>query len=69
MSEIPKLINNDKVIDALSKASGLGKEQIIKQLKWGEGPTLEVIESTGQWRGMTSEPFKSYVSEAVISDL
>lgn len=43
-NQIPNLAFNDHIIDQIMKYTDLTKAEIIEHLKWGQGPTIEIIQ-------------------------
>ena len=43
-NQIPNLAYNDYIISALEKYGDLSSEQIKEHLKWGNGPTIEIVQ-------------------------
>ena len=64
-NDLPKISNNDKVINKIHEITDAPKETIKEALKWGKGPTIQIqqlggegeTEKLGSYRGHLSDEF------------
>lgn len=78
-NQLPKLRNNSKIISAIQKYTNLTEAEIKKQLQWGEGPVIKVVqldyfcstctvETEGAFKG-TSDPNSIYLDIDLVNDM
>ena len=69
--ELPKLVENKNVINALKEWTTLSQEQIIEDFSWGSGPKINVKSLPGAWGSFNYQvdPNVINIKEILVSDL
>ena len=67
--DLPKIANNQKIIDAIHGITEAPKETIKEALKWGKGPTIQIQQLGGEGEAEKLGSYRGHLSDEFLNTL